>query len=317
MSNGFRQFINTFFLTFLCFMSGYSDVNNVLGPNARLILSPDLGMTNFGFSLLGEGGERTGRGSGTFGFYVAPQQRLKIGVEYLTQGIQYKFNPHRTEHWVQQVAAGGEYQILFDSDFFSSINFGGFYSHAPSHKLKRHHHNFEWRRIAGSNAYDVFGGISITPWNWAQLTIDATYDHVTYNRKFDSNKKISGVGVDIELIQNFSPNIYLALDLEIKRPYREFGALLNFHNPFDLEQWDFGIYITHLDGRGSLPTITSYGLHMIYSFGIPGCDDTCNDDCRYEDSYNILKSWVSKPAVYMPTVLAIPNSRNTQLFVDN
>src|SRR5262245_59638287 len=74
------------------------------------------------FSAAGEFGYNSLRGSGTYGVYFTPCQRIKLSGEYLAQKLKYHFKAGDSKHWASQFALGGEYQFLLGSSVFQSID---------------------------------------------------------------------------------------------------------------------------------------------------------------------------------------------------
>ncbi|HSX26411.1 MAG TPA: Ig domain-containing protein [Chlamydiales bacterium] len=312
----------------LLFAQSFIGSDNILLPNIQLYLTPST--SDYGtFSFLGELGAKNFRGSGTYGVYFTPCQRIKFTGEFLTQKLHYHFSSHGQSKWNSQYALGGEYQYLLPSSAFQSIDLGGYYSHAFNKHISA------TRRIAGSDAGSCYFGTTVKLTNYAYLSADANYDYVNYHRHLQDRKVASGWGGSFGFVQCFSNDITLNFEAEFRRPFFFYEGILNWNRRFT--NWDLncGIYGNFTDGKEGLPNVIAGGFQIGFSFG--GCDTpccrtsscdcqpctapislcncqpvSCEDDCNRR-LYCDLASWVMTPAVYVPVVQAISDSATCAL----
>lgn len=298
--------------------------NNDFIPTLRLQLTPEICSDWFAFSFLGEAGVRNYRANGTLGFALAPCQRLKVGGEYLTQKLGYNFSSGKASRWMHQYAVGGTYQYLVDCNFIQSLDVHGHYSHAYSRQLSRatcFPDIFTERRvrrhIAGSDAYNVSGGVTLNPWCFTNISLSLDYDNVRYNRKFHKHHTVSGFGGTVGFIQNLPYNFNVGFRGEFKRPYNYLEALIGWNTCTSWGNVNIGVYGGHTYGKEHLPSSTVAGIALNWDFdwGFGGYfNNTCcpQDICCYPcySSCNDLAKWIeATPAVYVPEVLAISEQR--------
>jgi hypothetical protein len=313
------------------FLSTIQAGGNTLAPIVQLSLTPKP-LGDFGaVTLLGELGARNFRGAGTYGVYFNPCSRLKLTGEFLTQDLSYHGLRHHSREWVSQYAVGGEFEQLLSSSVFQSIDAGGYYSHAFQKKISSR------QRIAGSDGGYGYLGTTVKLWNCAFLSADVNYDHVHYNRKLQATSMAKGWGGSLAFVQQFSQGISLGLDAELRRPFNLFGGRLNWSRSFARWAVDCGVFGNYTDGKKGVPNVTTIGVQIGFSFGpkstkccraiektsIDYCysnligfpfapkptkpckaiEKTSVDRC-YSDLFCDLASWVKKPAVHLPVVLA-------------
>lgn len=278
--------------------------NAWLMPVGRVIVTPPLG-ENSAVSFLAEGGNRDARGSITAGTQFE-FGRLKVTGEYLTQRLTYHFTPGKSHKWVRQGAVGGHYQHLLDCYFFKAIDVKGWYSYAPSLSVssKRCGNALYQRHIAGSNAYSVSGGLTMTPFCEDLLTVDIGYDSVRYRRKFHHDKHVKGIGGSVAYTIRLQECVDLNLKAEFRRPYNYYQVKFNWHKDAN---WNVGLFAAYTAGKYHLPRSATAGIEFSYLFDNCGC--TQRECCPPLWSPCDIYTWVQAPAVYMPEVLAIAEER--------
>ena len=313
------------------FFSTMQAGGNTLAPIIQLSLTPKP-MGDFGaVTLLGELGVRNFRGAGTYGVYFNPCSRLKLSGEFLTQDLSYHGSRHHSREWVSQYAVGGEFEYLLSSSVFQSIDVGGYYSHAFQKKVSSR------QRIAGSDGGYGYLGTTVKLWNCAFLSADVNYDHVHYNRKLQATSMAKGWGGSLAFVQQFSHGISFSLDAELRRPFNLFGGRFNWSRSFAHWGVDCGVFGNYTDGKKGVPNVTTIGVQIGFSFGptstkccraiektsvdhsysnrigfpvgpkptkpYRAIEKTSVDHC-YSNLFCDLASWVKKPAVHLPVVLA-------------
>lgn len=313
-------FLLTLLTTVFCSMLSISSISadskskDNFFPVARVVLTPVFLGEDAAFSLLAEGGPRSYRFNGTLGFISCEQHRFKVGGEYLSQRLHYKFETGKEHRWMHQWAVGGKYQYLFaedcSCDWLRSFELSGYYAKANSKDLSLDTEEgfSEFRRIAGARSWGIEAGTSLDTWNCGSILVAIDYDHIQYKRRYQSDKNVSGVGATVALHQPLWCDVAFDFKYQYKRAYDYIEALLDWRNNLECGDLNIGIFANHVFGKDKLPSSTTVGVELGFSFGFDslfsGCCDPCATDCCVLDC-NDLAAWVSSPAVYIPQVLAI------------
>lgn len=268
-------------------------------------------------STLVELGNRNYRINETLGFTDEVQKnRLKVGVEYLKQNIDYTFYTGVAREWVNQIATGITYQYVPDTTYLGTFEVGGFYSHAPNHDLSTLSgdiirtgeggtitHYINDRRIAGSNAGGANVGVSIYLWQGAELGLAANYDYVHYDMYFETNNSANGLGGSAYFNQYISKYFKIEALGEIRAPFDYYRAGFSWLIASSIGNFALGVNGGYVNGKHLLPNTKTLAITLNYLFDkqksgwqIPPCPKT-------------LSEWTSKPAVYLPQVLAVKDER--------
>ncbi len=271
-------------------------------------------------ALLGEVGPANYRANGTIGS-LYDCHMIKVGGEFLGQKIKYNFSSGNEKRWVHQYAVGGRYEYVQSCDWFQSIFISGQAAHAPSEHLADSEctiggvTNFFERRLAGSTYYNVEGGVTFAPWEYASFLVGAGYNKIRYDKVECGEKNFQGLGVDVEFAQRFCDDFVLDLKGEFRRPYNYAEAALNWQCDTSCGILSIGIFGGYVWGKTDLPNVTTAGVEFGLNFG--PCQtyrhsSICSQSlcCGPSDSER-LRAWVSDPAVYMPIVLVVAEERNT------
>jgi hypothetical protein len=282
----------------------------------RFILNPEFLDGKLALGFLGEVGKGNARANGTLGFSIAPGHNIKVGGEYLTQKLRYRFYDGSTQRWMQQWAIGGKYQAPINGCFLKGVILDGYYSNAPSKNLNTHqlsNTQLLYRKITGSLAYGFEGGIVCTPLNNTIITLLIDYDNVQYKNKFCRNKHQNGFGQTVKINQRLFSDLALNLLAEFRKPYNNYSAELLYSFNTKGNGASAGIFGGYTQGKSGLPSVATAGIQVGFSFGETAqtrsayySSDCCEASCSSE-----LAAWVLEPAVYRPMVLAI----NEQKFV--
>src|ERR1700722_6001169 len=321
-------------------------------PVARVVLTPVFLSQDAAVSLLIEGGPRSYRFNGTLGVFACNQHRFKVGGEFLSERLRFKLHEgdghegegqkYHVHRWLNQWAVGGLYQYLFENDccnWIKSFEVSGYYSNAKSKELPRKEISGVqfFQHIAGGDSWGVEAGTSLdTMWNCGQLLLAIDYDRVEYKRhdhdrghhhgsgsgssSHDSghrsnrhNKEVSGVGGTVALYQPLGYGFDLDFKYQYKRAYDYIEGLLNWRNNMECGDLLIGVFANHVFGKERLPSSTTAGVELGFSFGIENFSlfGDCSDPCDVECCMDVcdLAAWVAIPAVYIPHVLAIATSR--------
>ena len=278
------------------------------------------------------------RFNGTLGYIACQQHRFKVGGEYLAERLDFQFFHHHNHHWVHQWAIGGAYEYLLDKDccqWVRSLDFSGYYARSGSKEISAVE-GFTGatalRRIAGADIWNVEAGATFDTWDCGYLYVAIDYDSVDFRKHrrrnfFDDfsgsssssgssggghcgNRRhdLTGVGATVALHQPIWCNVVLDVEYQYKRVYDFLEGLLAWNTRLECGDLTLGVYANHVWGHDKLPSSTTVGGQVGFSFGIESlglfdnCCNPCGNDCCPYDSGD-LAAWVSVPAVYIPQVL--------------
>ena len=289
-------------------------------PSAKTATTSQSTAGDYGaFSAAGEFGYNNLRGSGTYGVYFTPCQRIKLSGEYLAQKLKYDFKAGDNKHWVSQFAFGGEYQYLLGSSAFQSIDLAAAYSHAFSKKLgNKHYHDCTLkRRIAGSNGVLTSLGTTVKLWRCAFLFWDLTYDWVKFQRVHQADKTANGFGAAFKFMQQFAKDFAFNLGAEFSRPFYDYQASLDWNHMFHSWGIGCGLFGGYTDGKKGVPNIGTGGIRLNIALGGKGsncCRKASTDSSAscYKRAYCNVLQWVATPAVRVPVVLTVADQKETK-----
>lgn len=270
------------------------------------------------FGTRGEAGHKNYRGGATYGVYFTDHHRFKVSGEWLTQKLTYHFHPTREKKWVSQYAIGGEYQYLIGNKIVQSINLGSAFVHGYGHRLSSksfYNNKVNLRNIADSDGALSFLGTTVRLWNCARLTAEANYDWVKYHQKHEHGKLANGFGGSVYFVQPFATDFTFSLSAQFRTPFNSYQGSLNWKHFFPRWGMDVGLFGNITDGKEGLPDIQTVGVQLGFTFGGKGCKHPPFNDKKteqtecYSRAYCNVSDWASKPAVYVPIVLALEDSK--------
>jgi len=289
--------------------------NNHL-PQVRLTLEPILYNDFNAVFLLGEAGHRHYRINGTYGLNFCTDHFIKIGGEWLTEDLEYKFYSGRQRRWVSQAAGGAVYRYVLPFSCYSIISFNLSFDYSKANKqdLK----SFDCsdlstlqRRISGGQNGGGTLGFTALPWRGGEVTVALTYDCLRLNRKHQHDENLHGYGGAVAWKQRLWRNVNMKIIAEIRRPYEFYEAQFDFVNWTMGGDYTLGIFGNYTHGKKSLPNTIGYGIVLGADLGAQSCRTGCSrsSSCRPNEPclspvYD-LASWAAVPAVYIPEVLAI------------
>lgn len=318
--------------------------NNSLSPITRLVVAPSMLTEDIGVSLLGEVGTKNYRIGGTLAGsadFLPEGSQLKVSGEYLSQKLAYGFYSGKLHRWVNQYAVGGEYRYMMPacgglSSWINSLDVNITYAEACSRHVKATDCPVNpltnqiptlFRNVAGGQNAHIDIGTTLTPWCNAQFFVGVDYDYTYYKRKYQNNLRSSGFGGSLWLNQILPNNFNLDLGIEFRRPFNYYSAAMKWNTPFSCGNLSLGIFASYTNGRNKLPNSSVAGVSIDFSFGggplFPSETPFSNyafDDFGMPMLYTSccecpcdsqLLAWIAKPAVYMPTVLAIADQTFT------
>lgn len=322
-----------------CIVSNNTYANGKTKDNyftvGSLSITPVFINNDTAFSLLVEAGSKSNRVNGTLGFISDQNNRFKVSAEYLSQDLHYEFKTGKVRKWMHQFAIGGKYQYYFDcpSYCFNGLELGFAYSNAANKSLSPKCFSFGacepgagapqsnfgvpeddctlFRKIAGAWSWDVEAGFLMSPWRCASFTPSLVYQQVTYSRHYQSKKRLSGVGFNLDFNQKLFRNFDLDIRYQFRQAYNDLRAAINWTKAYRCGVLGLGVYVDHVYGKRELPSSTTTGIELSFAFGVCGCElnKVClepNDCCSpCVGGFDDILGWVTDPAVYMPQVLAI------------
>lgn len=264
-------------------------------PDFRLALEPWVFDDAYGVSGLVEAGRQTRRFNGTFGCKFHDFCYGKVSGEYLNQKLGLQFYSGREHHWLEQGAIG----ISLCQFILCPLEWKFSYSCAGSKTLRSKvvpKQNFICdKRIAGSNALTASLSSAFAIWEgW--LSFEISYDFAKFHRKYQGTRIVQGPGAKMEWDQRLFDLFSLHLGLDVEAPFIFYEARLSmpcriFNYPFGL-----GVYAQRVSGRQRVASSSRIGIELAVDF-------QCSRS--QQESFCSLKTWVGKPAVYMPEVLVI------------
>ncbi|VVC76951.1 hypothetical protein AQUSIP_22780 [Aquicella siphonis] len=310
-----------------------------LGPALRLGFSNYMNDTT-AYALAAELGIRNYRLDGTFGWQITYNQRVKLTAEYLRQDITYAFFDGNSDQWVHQGAIGAEYEHDFN-DYLLNPQFtlGAYLSHAPSKTLRTDLGTYtnadgimqpfrELKRIAGSNAGGLSPGVSFSAWPGAKINAELNYDKVHYDTEYVDSENPTGFGGTVSVHQAITDDFGVRLLAAIRQPFNNYQANFTLGNVPFYGKWAFGFNTAYTVGKNALPSTYIVGISADYFMEqisespythTDGIDRyiSARDNVDFKGVSSLSQqaerqdflSWVSRPAVYMPQVLAIADSR--------
>lgn len=290
-----------------------------LGTIARVGVDNAISNTS-AFSVAAEASPNNFRLNGSFGWILKEDQKLKLSAEYLLQNIAYSYFSGNTRQWVQQGDlsadyryALGEYTYLYNPQF----DMTAYVSHSPGKSLRADSGFFvnkagvinefvDNKRIAGSSAGGISPGFMLSPWVGGNVGVYLNYDNVNYDTDYISSQNAKGFGGSAHLNQIIDNNIEAGVSLGVRKPFDNYNAHITWLNLPFYGLWSVGVNGAYTSGKNRLPDTYSVGISVDFLVN-QGC---LSSETQKEDTLRFL-NWVSKPAVYMPQVLAIPDERVT------
>jgi len=298
-----------------------------VGPTLEARLTNRL-VEDKAYSLEGEAASRNLRVSGTYAWKLTECQRLKITAEYLWQNIAYPYFSGNSDVWVNQLAAGFDYQIdLSNSFMYPQLGLNAYISHVPSKSLGStlgsyvNSHGMplffdDARRVAGSNAGGISPYYALGFWQGSRLTVALNYDKVYYNTKYAVNDEdTAGFGATLEFSQVFGRYLAAGFMAAVRQPFNNYDINLTFTRLPYLDAWTIGLFGDYVVGKNTMPNTYDIGITANYYLDQSRDDSICNNGsyCRQGRSRAFVNDKMlaaaAVPAVYMPQVLAIPDNR--------
>ncbi|MBA2711493.1 MAG: hypothetical protein H0U57_12995 [Tatlockia sp.] len=311
-------------LSFSCTLTQASiqrdDPTSYVGTTANAKYSQSISERS-AFSILGEAGSRNYRFGATLGWQFLDNQRIKISGEFLEQDILYAFFSGNSREWVRQGAFGAHYQYdLNQFNYSPQFNLKAGYSHAPNKQLSLHRgfytnsfatqqNYIEYRRIAGSDAGYVSPGVSIMPWQTGRIGAELNYDDVRYDAIYQGRHHAEGFGGSFNYNQQLGAYTDLDLNAGFRKPFNMYHARIGYTLP-SRPNWTIGVDANYVDGKHRLPNTYNVGIGVRFALKEVALNaDYLDKDAPLRRTDMPLTSWIDRPAIYLPQVLAISDSK--------
>ncbi|MFA6915960.1 MAG: hypothetical protein WC222_06150 [Parachlamydiales bacterium] len=307
-------------LTLVLAIQSYISADNTtfVGPTLRgVVASPISGEA--AYSVLGEIGTRNFRGNGTIAFQVGNNNYFKISTDWLTQKLRYH-SVKNSHIWVHQEAYGAAYAYNFNCGILSTIDLEGYFARAhnknyrdiveftPAFGVDPSFTTTIERSISGASYYGFSGGVTLEPLHCTTVSVALNWDHIDYRTKNRSLDKKQGFGGTVCIHQQVFDNVGLDLKGSWRRPFDDYQAALNWYvcGYCPSDRASIGVFGGYTHTRYGVPDVGNVGIQVGYFFG--GCN-SCYNPCEYDpccepcNTFDLV-AWASRPAVYIPVVLA-------------
>ncbi|MFI4956909.1 MAG: putative Ig domain-containing protein [Gammaproteobacteria bacterium] len=284
-----RLLIGTLFL--LPAVAGYADgeIYESAGIAPQFIF--ELDKDNVFGALFEAGSDGYYRGNLTFAAQGSEQHWFKFSGEYLLehQDINFTYDPRQI--WVDQYAAGATYQFFPMVRSPVALLANAYGSYTPSENVN------SYQRIAEAIAYG--GNAGLTAFFSTRTQIEATlrYDVVTFHQTFSPDTTEQGLGGSGFLKQYFGCRYNMIAGTDITSIYNNYYAAFNVLFPVGMQAVQVGVRGQYNDPHDNL----TRSLVGLVTFGLQP-QQSCNP--AVTQTRETLASFASRPAVYMPTVLA-------------
>lgn len=270
-------------------------------------------------ALLGEYGPDQYRMSGTTGFQMYPEGRLKLTAEYLNQTLPFNFDSGDIDEAVSQTAYGFDFEHKMNQSLLRDLTVGGYYAKAPNVSLETL--NFiaddgleyeNQRNLAGATSEGMDFGAHLKMSPTTMLDAKLYYDSVEYNTEFteSSTYDTSGLGVGVQLDQLINDSAKISLSGEVRQIYDTFGLSLDFAPNYTKNLgMTFSLTASEVISSNETPDSTSVGLQVNFLSDNPSKKSYYTPDGV--TGFQALDEWVKTPAVYMQRVMIIAEQITT------
>jgi hypothetical protein len=310
---GFFLYAHTAFAV----IPNYSHPSTFLGPTIRPSYASWFNDAT-AYAVMAEFGLKNYRLSGTAGWKIDNEQRLKFSGEYLWQRITIGFLSGNIKEWLPQGALGIGYQYDLAFPYSPTLNLDAFLSHAGSKSLSTITATYlsngipttivDPRHISGANSYGFAPGVDIHFWEGLVTTLTLNYDNVSYDYNHSSKIMSAGVGGTIEIKKRLNEFFSVDLLAAVRKPFNNYQAGLNWDVCYN-GRWAIGAFGAYTLGKGGLVETYNAGINLNYfvdhiSSNLPNFKDDLPRAfiVRTGPVDERVLNWVNDPAVYMPEV---------------
>ncbi len=230
------------------------------------------------------------RGNLTFAAQGSEQHWFKVSGEYLVEHQEINFEADPRNIWVDQYAAGGTYQYFPTLAWPVAVLGNTYMSYAPSQHVN------DFQRISEAMAYGGNAGVDIFLPSRTQLEAVLRYDVVNFHNAFSPDNTEQGFGGSGFIKQYIGCDLNMTAGTDITAIYNNYYAAFNMLFPLGTQAFQLGIKGEYNDPHEDL----TRSLIGMVTFGLQP-QQTCGMSVAKRET---LASFASRPAVYMPTVLA-------------
>ncbi|MDR3503314.1 MAG: Ig-like domain-containing protein [Legionella sp.] len=293
----------------------YSDLTGTFF-NAQYVLP--LG-ERFALGALGEYGANQYRINGTLGYSLTPFSQFKATAERLGQRLPFEFDSGDINARVHQMAYGGRFQQLLNSNWVQEFNLGGYWAQANNKDLNpvlftSNGFNcggygagltcINFRHLAGATSQGLDAGIDLLLTPATFIKTNLYYDQVHYRTQFNaintnSVKDRSGIGVGFKIDQLLGQRFKVLGEASLREIYDTYQAGFSF-----IPSWGFNSEISvvgqHLVSHNATPDNNSISINLSLFGDGP---KLYNKRVHRELVSNDIAQWVRAPAVKMQQVL--------------
>lgn len=259
------------------------------------------------------GGPNVFRTNATYGLGLTDQQRVKLTFEHLQQDLDFDFSAgaisQTVSQWVNQEAIGGAYAYLPNTRFVDALEVGGYFAHAPSKTLSdtsafdtsKSRFTDIHRRIAGSNAGNVYADVALRLWPHSRFSGGIDYDNVHFDTTYDNDRNVHGIGGHLQLEQRLLPQLRTKLRTRLQHTQFEYMASIGWLIPSPKGmQLELEATTDYVDSRATPHNFFTNGARLNVAFESLG---TVYNEL--DQQHESLLDWTRTPAVRMATVLAV------------
>jgi hypothetical protein len=230
------------------------------------------------------------RGNLTWAAQGSEQHWFKVSGEYLLEHQDINFESDPRNIWVDQYAAGGTYQYFPSLNWPVAVLGNTYMSYAPSERVN------DFQRISEAIAYGGNAGVDVFFPTRTQIEALLRYDVATFHNAFSADNTEQGIGGSGFIKQYIGCDLNLTAGTDITAIYNNYYTAFNMLFPFGTQAFQIGIKgaynVPHENLTRSLIGMVTFGLQPQQGCGMS------------ESKRETLASFASRPAVYMPTVLA-------------
>ncbi len=256
-------------------------------------------------------GQNEQRANVTLGHSFSAHQQIKITYEYLQQNLPFDFDSGTITEAVNQNAFGAAYEYLFDSNVLQSFTLNGYYIQANSKNLPQiifYQNDIpqqDLRRIAGGTEENITSDISLMPFRQLLISLGGGYSHLVYDTQYESNQDTTTIAYNAGLDLLLTQYTKLSANIANSAAERDSSVRISQILPAHIEAAVTGLYS---QGQAGQPNATSISFGLSYP--------VVNYGSVPNGSVGSLKSWIEKPVISAPRVLAIKDEKVVPYEID-
>lgn len=256
-------------------------------------------------------GAKEQRANVTLGHAFHSHQQIKVTYEYLAQNLPFDFASGTVNEWVSQNAFGAAYRYLFNQALHS-IDLNGYYIHANNKNnladvtfYQNNDAYLNLRRIAGGTEETVTAGITLAPHPQWLIHVGGGYSHLVYDTEYESNQDTTTIAYNAGLDLLITPYTKLSTDVANSAAETDGRFKISQIFPAHIEAAVTGQYSQGQAGQPNSSSITLGLAYPVATYAIAP-----------DDVLGTLKTWIEKPVIRAPRVLAIKDEKITQYAIN-